>query len=233
VWFENNLYIDIAEVRNIDYMEYMYWTRKKFGKNSNEYNRILPDTNVWEESLNLYYLRHPSYRDYPIVGVSYQQAVDYCKWRSDRVNEYYYFKTNKLEYNSDTTYSDIPQIYTYSLPSTELFKELLTIKNSESTQKKIDKKNLVAYNYKSSKSTDSISSNAEHKLLLAPVYAYYPNSLGLYNLRGNVAEITTTKGVALGGSYLNTKQEIESGKELHFSKPKKWLGFRCVCKVNK
>jgi formylglycine-generating enzyme required for sulfatase activity len=35
-----------------------------------------------------YYLRHPSYADYPVVGVSWLQANDFCKWRTDRVNEY-------------------------------------------------------------------------------------------------------------------------------------------------
>ena len=35
-----------------------------------------------------YYLRHPTYKEYPVVGVSWVQANDYCKWRTDRVNEY-------------------------------------------------------------------------------------------------------------------------------------------------
>jgi sulfatase modifying factor 1 len=34
-----------------------------------------------------YYLRHPAYRDYPVVGVNWLQANDYCAWRTDRVNE--------------------------------------------------------------------------------------------------------------------------------------------------
>jgi formylglycine-generating enzyme required for sulfatase activity len=35
-----------------------------------------------------YYFRYPAYRDYPVVGVSWIQANDFCKWRTDRVNEY-------------------------------------------------------------------------------------------------------------------------------------------------
>ena len=48
-----------------------------------------------------YYLRHPAYRDYPVVGVSWLQASDYCKWRTDRVNEYILIREGVLEYNVD------------------------------------------------------------------------------------------------------------------------------------
>ena len=53
----------------------------------------MPDTAAWRnklahnESMVKYYLRHPAYRDYPVVGVSWLQANDFCKWRTDRVNE--------------------------------------------------------------------------------------------------------------------------------------------------
>jgi len=33
------------------------------------------------------YLRHPAYAQYPVVGVSWIQAMEYSKWRTDRVNE--------------------------------------------------------------------------------------------------------------------------------------------------
>jgi hypothetical protein len=53
----------------------------------------MPDTLVWRselaynEPLVEYYLRHPSFNNYPVVGVSWKQAYDFCLWRSDRVNE--------------------------------------------------------------------------------------------------------------------------------------------------
>ena len=53
----------------------------------------LPDTLVWRselaynEPLVEYYFRHPAYNYYPVVGVSWKQANDFCLWRSDRVNE--------------------------------------------------------------------------------------------------------------------------------------------------
>ena len=31
-------------------------------------------------------MRHPAYADYPVVGVSWLQAVQYCKWRTSAVN---------------------------------------------------------------------------------------------------------------------------------------------------
>ena len=57
------------------------------------YTKALPDTLVWRDKLGYnepyvtQYLRHPAYRNYPVVGVSWSQANDYCNWRTDRVNE--------------------------------------------------------------------------------------------------------------------------------------------------
>ncbi len=89
-----SFYMDETEVSNVDYLEYLYWLARIYGADHPEvYRRALPDTLVWRERLGYNepmvsnYLRHPSYKEYPVVGVSWVQAKDYCAWRSDRVNE--------------------------------------------------------------------------------------------------------------------------------------------------
>ena len=94
----NSFYMDQTEVSNHNYCEYLFWLNHVFGSGENKeqraiYTKALPDTMVWREALGYneplitLYLRHPAYQDYPVVGVSWRQASDYCVWRSDRVNE--------------------------------------------------------------------------------------------------------------------------------------------------
>lgn len=86
-------YMDETEVANVDWLEYMYWTRQNFPTDYEHYYSTLPDTLVWRKPLSYNdpfvnnYLRHPAYQDYPVVGVTWEQASAYCKWRTDRVNE--------------------------------------------------------------------------------------------------------------------------------------------------
>ncbi|MCF8303496.1 MAG: SUMF1/EgtB/PvdO family nonheme iron enzyme [Bacteroidales bacterium] len=101
-------YMDKTEVANVDYVEYLYWLSRVFGEEMPEvYRQALPDTNVWREELAYneplveLYLRHPAYRNYPVVGVSWVQAKDYCLWRTDRVNERILVERGILEWDPD------------------------------------------------------------------------------------------------------------------------------------
>ena len=100
----DNLYYDQDDVRNLDYLEFLHWTKIIYGANSNEYRTILPDTNQWKKisgkstSLDTFYLKHPAYREFPVLGVSSKQAVKFSKWRSDRVMEYTLIKYGILNY---------------------------------------------------------------------------------------------------------------------------------------
>ena len=95
----SSFYLDETEVRNVDYLEYLFWLERVYGSNYDNgsypevYWNALPDTNVWRDKLAFneplveHYLRHPAYNQYPVVGINWEQAVDYCAWRTDRVNE--------------------------------------------------------------------------------------------------------------------------------------------------
>ncbi len=92
-----SFYMDEAEVTNLEYLFYLQYLEKVYPPSDDNYRKIyqgaLPDTLVWRDALGFNellaesYFRHPSYSDYPVVGVSWNQASEYCKWRTDRVNE--------------------------------------------------------------------------------------------------------------------------------------------------
>ena len=104
----SSFYMDETEVTNHFWTEYLAWLQRIYGSSYPEIvERALPDTAAWRnklaynEPLVNYYLRHPAYRDYPVVGVSWLQASDFCKWRSDRVNEGILIREGLLVHNPD------------------------------------------------------------------------------------------------------------------------------------
>ena len=103
-----SFFIDETEVANVHYREYLYWLSNTFDGDSAIMNKALPDTLVWREELAYnepyveYYFRFPSYNYYPVVGVSWRQAYDFCIWRTDRVNELKLMKGGYLKKDAAT-----------------------------------------------------------------------------------------------------------------------------------
>lgn len=92
-----SFYMDETEVTNMMYLEYLDWIKRVYPPTDENFKAIylgaLPDTLVWRNRLGYNevmtenYLRHPGYAEYPVVGVSWIQAVEFANWRTDRVNE--------------------------------------------------------------------------------------------------------------------------------------------------
>lgn len=111
----NSFYMDETEITNKDWKEYVkyqfYPMTEEMGKdtevkndpnnpfipattshNGQELKDLVPNDSVWSSNFSFNdvysenYYSNPGFNDYPVVGVTWRQVVDYCKWRTDVVN---------------------------------------------------------------------------------------------------------------------------------------------------
>ncbi|MDG1913995.1 MAG: SUMF1/EgtB/PvdO family nonheme iron enzyme [Crocinitomix sp.] len=234
VLFEEGLYVDKTEISNFSWLEYVYWMKSHFGDSSKQYINALPDTMVWgsESPYASHYYHHPSYQNFPVVGISYEQAVAYCTWRSDRVNEMLFAKKNKVVYHfykEDSSFAEIPEVCNYRLPNEVEWETFSTEPFSKKNTRKY-KKYGAKMNVK--REHDEAGIDKDGSDVTAPVDCYWPNIYGIYNLLGNVSEMVAEKGKSKGGSWFHKVEECTVDSVIEYSVASSWLGFRCVCEVN-
>ncbi len=253
-WLKDNLFIDYTEVSNFHYLEYVHWILRVQPK---DYLSVLPDTLCWindgtgQGDLKYYYFKHPVYRDFPVIGISYDQAVKYCNWRSDVVNLMLYLKANHIkDFNSDSTYN-YPKIVKYRLPSKEewIYAAQSGLNKTEYPLGYVDildNKNKPVSNtkeyYNLKKLPIVLSANASGDTSYMPLQTESvifgkPNIYGIYNMLGNVSELVSDS-LIMGlnfQTYLNGQPQFNDkytiSKFQKYSNPKSWIGFRCICEV--
>jgi len=110
----SSFYMDETEVANIHYREYIYWLNRAYNSDYPELiAKAMPDTSCWRQAMSYneplvqYYFRHAAYNFYPVVGINWYQANEFCKWRTDRVNEYILVKNGFLKRNPNQVNEDV------------------------------------------------------------------------------------------------------------------------------
>ncbi|MCF8239057.1 MAG: formylglycine-generating enzyme family protein [Saprospiraceae bacterium] len=256
----DNLYFDKTEITNIAYLEFMFWIKNIYGTNSSEFIRILPDTNVWSKlniayaTLDTFYLSHPVYTNFPVVGVSYDQAISYSKWRSDRVMELILFK-NKIVPRPNTSKDSVFTIEKYykgeycgiqpnphftiypyySLPDSATYRKAAIFADSFNTQ------NYTYCQDELCRDKLLIESNClENKIDKTPSRPFGQDPTLKTNcvtckkelithLKGNVREMTNIRGSFYGRSFIDSCQipnDICRNDTLLINS---YTGFRNVC----
>ncbi len=100
----NSFFMDKYEVRNIDWREYLTWLSAVYAYvDPDRIERAKPNMRAWTEGLSdnepfmFNYFTHPSFNEYPVVCVSWDQVSDYCKWRTDRSTEFQLIKFGAIK----------------------------------------------------------------------------------------------------------------------------------------
>ncbi len=258
----DNFYCDETEVSNISYREYLYWIEKIYGDTSIEYRNACPDTSVWtnEDSclhFNVdYYLRHPRSRNYPVVGISQQQAEAFSNWRSDRVLELLLVRDGFMKWDGAQTkdnffsrekyfrgeYQNIQPILdfypNYRLPSLEERAIILKYNENLATAyfekckykecRKCTSKELMIWTNK-----NPCQTNTNPTFIDSDSCINVKKSKLLHHLKGNVSEWTQEENIAVGGGWKDTRQRIMESDTFHVFAPNAWTGFRNVCEWKK
>lgn len=89
-----SLIMDKSFITNRDWSEYIHYQKNTFGSNTDNYFNSLPDTIVWKNEYEGGKIPgvlgvDPKYANSPILGLTYLQIKNYCKWRENRLKERY------------------------------------------------------------------------------------------------------------------------------------------------
>lgn len=212
-------------------------------------DRLYPDTTVWMtdfthhmgDPLVQYYYMHPAFDDYPVVGVNWFAAKEFCKWRTAYLNKYrqsegqFPMPNFRLPSEAEWEYAARGGLDGAKFPWGGPYDR--------------NGKGCALANFKPGRGNyydDGFS-------YTAPVASYFPNGFGLYDMAGNVSEwcedayhpasmpivwdlnptyfdSNEPRKVVRGGSWKDISFYIETGtRSYEFQDTSRsFIGFRCV-----
>lgn len=173
--------------------------------------------------------------NFPVSNITYDAAVEFCKWKTNRYNNDKKRKFNKVlfrlptesewEFAARGVYRDFPYPWgpylrdkngRYLCNFNRVGGERITF---NPTSKKYEVVNEDDY-------YDPIRFNRIS--MICTINHFKPNYYGLYNIVGNVAEMVAEKGLAKGGGFRDPGYDIRIKSKKTFSKPSDDIGFRVV-----
>lgn len=244
-------YLDLKEAAK---KENKNKNRSQFLKSVNQ--EVYPDTLVWirefsysyNDPMTKRYFAHPAFGNYPVVGITWKQAVAFCNWRTHIQNEY--LEKNNLVLEGD-----------YRLPTEAEWEYAARggLKNSMfpwGSYYTRNKKGCLLANFKPGRGNYI----EDGEFYTSQVKSYSANNYGLYNMSGNVAEWTGSyfyegaynfisdmspdisynadedakprekRKVIRGGSWKDYSYFLQVGTRSYEyqDSAKSYIGFRCV-----
>lgn len=240
-----NIYLDEVEISN---REWQHFLNCLAADSSQEvYDAFLPSPAAQPIAG---YFTNPFYQYFPVVGVSYEQAVGFCQWRGEQVTTHF---------NQSVSSPDKQQRFTYRLPTEQEWesaagnfisrdygtpcttvcievnpKAAAYLQQRAQSQVPVAQitRDIARFNAAKTELVWFVCQRELPYFLRSPtpdyIFSTAPNSYGLYHMIGNVAEMVQEKGIAKGGSYRDPLAACTIASRSRFVGPAATVGFRCV-----
>ncbi len=178
VMLTKDFYLGVHEVTRENFREFVeatgYITDAERGDGGNGWNRITKSFEGFDRKYSWRDAGFPATEDHPVVNVSWNDAVSFCKWLSKKEGHQYRLPSEaEWEYAAQAGSSSI-----YSFGDDPLQLLLYANANDET---------LRSINRNADRSFSKVQ-GSDGYAFTAPVGSFRPNSFGLYDMHGNVWE---------------------------------------------
>ena len=182
------------------------------------------DKNSYNKPYVDFYHLHPAFKDYPVVNITHDAAVLFCKWLTDEYNSSPKRKFKKVIFRLPTEKEWIiaakggssSAIYTWEGDDTQDKKGHLrcnSLRTGEGSVNNLGNLNGVVF-------------------ITVSVKSFQPNKFGLYNICGNVAEMLDDKSIVKGGSWQDTKENLRiDAQKAYDGSAMTTVGFRYFVEI--
>lgn len=237
------------EVSNMEYRTFLQ-DLKNTGKDD-LFKSCNYDSLQWrtQPMINIYHW-HPAYNQYPVVNITHEAAIAYCNWLSKKYNtnndrefkkvlfylpretDWIYaanaFTDGKLPWYGDKPY-DFEGNYLANIKHRYIGQvNGRILGDSDSKQKDVEEAPKKEFEVKIGVMNNYMCDDGFHTL----INAHYPaNRIGVYDIIGNVAEMTGIKGIAKGGHWNSYIEDCFVDRHQKHEGPSPLIGFRVFMQV--
>jgi formylglycine-generating enzyme required for sulfatase activity len=235
-----SFYISKYEVTNGQYKQFY---NEIVSKLSEEEKKLAAcDTLGWRtevaynEALVRYYYQHPGYNNYPVVSISHEGAKLYCQWLQKKIEAENPGFTIEVSLPSKDQWVYAAQ-GGRSMAMYPWGNYYLRNRKGEflCNFKRVGDQSIVRNRQTGKPEVRELflSGLSETAFYTAVVKSFYPNDYGLYNTCGNVAEMISQRGIAMGGSWNDYGGDVHIRSESRYDKPEPTIGFRPLITVKR
>lgn len=232
---EDGLMMAKQETTNADYRKFL--DALLADGQTDLYKRCLPDTQSWlilgvqATPMVSHYFRNPAYDDYPVIGLNRTSVDAYLNWLTNnyqiqsrkRYPKASFMLPSREEWIRAAQGGDTSRVYTWGSGF---------IRNSRG-------EDLCNYRHVELK-IDSVTGRfVEVPEPAGDIFkfttrtdTYFPNTYGLFNMCGNIAEMIAEPGTAMGGSFNDPAWKVRIKSEQGFGRSSPMVGFRVVVRLD-